>query len=184
MVLSMRAAILVWPALIALTWPSVVAAHEISDPWPELNVQGLDGASRKLPASGHAMLVCWEDEKSSKQKQEAHAVVGRYSDNPANRGVFELIVVADLERWDFWPARSHALASIKKTQTKESTPVWIDWKGALRKHAHLHKGESAFFVIDRDGRVRYFAQGILDEPQRRALDEAIASLGATPAPGR
>jgi predicted transcriptional regulator len=151
--------------------------------FPRVELKDLDGHTRTLSGGG-AMVVCWEDDKSSKQKQDAHAVVGRYSDNPSNRSVFELIVIADLERWDFWPARGHAVASIKKTQTKESTPVWIDWKGALRKAAGLRKAESAFFVVGADGRVRWQAQGKLDEMQRKALDAAIAELGATPAPGR
>jgi predicted transcriptional regulator len=151
--------------------------------FPAVAVQDLDGKPRTIASQG-AKIVCWEDEQSAKKKQDAHAVVGRYSDNRDNRSIFELVVIADLERWDFWPARGRALASIKKTQTKESTPVWVDWKGALRKAAGLKKGESAFFIVGPDGAIRYFAQGLLDKHQQQALDDAIASLGAKPAPGR
>jgi len=173
------------PVLIALTLlgPVAVWAELTAATFPAVELRDLEGRLRIWPPH-RAMVVCWEDDRSSKQKQAAHGVVGRYSDNGANRDVFDLIVVADLERWDFWPARGHAVASIKKTQTQESTPVWIDWKGTLRKAAHLHKGESAFFVVDANGRVRFAAQGALDVAQRRALDEAIAGLGAVPAPDR
>ena len=170
---------------LTLLLPLAATADPTGASFPAVQLKDLDGKPRTLPSPGdRALVVCWEDDKSSKQKQDAHAVVGRYSDNPANRSVFELVVIADLERWDFWPARGHAIASIKKTQTKESTPVWIDWKGALRKAVGLRRAESAFFVVGADGRVRWFAQGVLDEARRRALDEAIAALGATPAPGR
>jgi hypothetical protein len=172
-----RAAVLILALL-----PGAIAAAD--DAFPTFQLKDLDGKPRQLGGAGHAMVVCWEDEKSSKKKQDAHGVVGRYSDNPDNKPIFELVVVADLERWDFWPARGHAVASIKKTQTKESTPVWIDWKGALRKAMKLKKEESAFFVVGNDGKIKWSAQGTLDAAQRAQLDAAIAALGAKPAPGR
>lgn len=157
-------------------------------PFPTVRIEDLDGHPRTLPRDPSRpplpLVLIWEDDKSSKQKQPAHDVVGRYSDNRDNRPIFELVLVADLERWDFWPAKKHAIASIKKTQTKESTPVWVDWKGTVRKELGLSKNQSAFAVVDKDGVLRFLAQGQLDESQRHALDAAIAALGAKPAAGR
>jgi hypothetical protein len=158
-------------------------------PFPAARVEDLDGTRvRTLPSEPGrppaAMVLLWEDDRSSKQKQAAHAVVGRYSDNPENRAAFELVAVADLERWDFWPAKKHARASIKKTQKDSSTAVWLDWKGELRRALRLRKAETAFVVVGADGRIRFAAQGQLDEAQRRALDDAIAGLGGKPLPGR
>ena len=158
------------------------AAPRIGDPMPTVQVTDTEGRTRALPFEREALVICWEDDRSSKIKQPAHAVVGRYSDRVGHP--FELVLVADLERWNFWPARGRALESVKKKEAETHSIVWVDLKGALRKAFGLRKAESAFVVVDRDGRIRYLAQGLLDEAQRRELDAAIASLGAVPAPGR
>ena len=162
-------------------------AHElVGAALPPLVLEDLREQPRTMTfATGSLPVVLvWEDDASSKHKQAAHAVVGRYSDNAENRGVFELVAIADMGRWNWWPARKHALAAFRKSVANAGTGVWIDWPSGLRKAYGLAKGQSAFFVIGGDGHVRWFAQGQLDAAQTRALDGAIAALGATPAPGR
>ncbi len=162
-------------------------AHElVGAALPPLVLEDLHEQPRTItfPSGRLPIVLVWEDDASSKQKQPAHAVVGRYSDNVDNRSVFELIAVADMARWSWWPARKHALAAIRKSVANAGTGVWIDWVGGLRKAYGLKNGQSAFFVIGSDGHVRWFAQGQLDAAQARSLDGAIAALGARPAPGR
>ena len=130
------------------------------------------------------LVIVLEDDTSAKHKQAAHAVVGRYSDNKDNHAVFELLAIADMDHWNWWPARKHALAAMRKIISGEGSGVWIDWTGTLRKAMGLHKAESSFLVVGTDGRIRYFAQGELDRPAMKALDDAIAALGAKPVPGR
>jgi hypothetical protein len=158
------------------------AAPSLGTMLPPIDLEDIDRHVRTLltPNDAKPVVVIWEDADSSKHKQPAHAVVGRYSDNAANRGMFELVAIADLSHWDYWPARHYAREAFRKAAGEKGTHVWIDWKGALLTTASLRKAESAFFVLDGAHRIRYFAQGQLDAAQCQALDAAIAALGATP----
>jgi predicted transcriptional regulator len=161
---------------------AVMAAPVLGVVLPPIDLEDIDRHVRTLLGTSDTMpvVLIWEDADSAKHKQAAHAVVGRYSDNAANRSLFELVAIADLSHWDYWPARHYAREAFRKAAGEKGTHVWIDWKGALRSTAMLRKGESAFFVLDREHHVRYFAQGQLDDAQEKALDAAIAALGAKP----
>lgn len=166
-------------------WRDAAAAEA----FPRVLLVDTAGHERTLPdpATGRGplpLVVVHEDDTSAKAKQPAHGVVGRYADNPANRAVFELVAVADMDRFNYWPAKKYALASLQRLARDNSTTMWIDWLGALRKALSLRKHETSFFVIDATGTTVFFAQGKLDGGQLRALDAAIAALGARPVPGR
>lgn len=175
---------MVLPWLLSL---GVASGHElVGASLPRLALEDLDGKAHVVERGpGHKPLVLvWEDDESSRHKQAAHAVVGRYSDNPDNRAVFELVAVADMGRWNWWPAKKHARTAIKKTVADAGTGVYIDWLSTLRKAYGLKRAQSAFFVVDGEGLLRFFAQGQLDPLQTRALDDAIVALGAKPMAGR
>ena len=131
------------------------------------------GVTRTIP-DGRALVLVIEDEISAQQRQEAHALVGRRVDDPGLH--FDLVAVAEVGRFAFWPARKFVLAAVRKTEALESTTVWLDWSDALATGLALRRGETAFVVVDATGVIMFQAQGLLDEAQRAALDAAIAAL--------
>src|SRR5436190_317360 len=80
--------------------------------------------------------------------------------------------VADVESFDFWPARGLLRAHVRGLIAREKLPIYCDWKGALRKRWGLTRSVSTLVLFDVEGRVRFAAAGRLDDAQVAALTAA------------
>ncbi len=138
-----------------------------SERLPGFTVESPDGVERRFP-DGRACVLVVEDEASQMQRQRAHEIIGRHE--------VEVVAIADVGRYRRWPARSFALAAIRKTQAQEGVPVWLDWNDAVRSALSLPPGVTAFVVVSADGRVTFCAHGMLDPAEQQALERALRTL--------
>jgi hypothetical protein len=166
--------------LALLLAPAVAAAlPPAGAPAPTVAVEDTTGQHRALPDAHLPIVVLYEDQAAEKQNVKARELLGGFTDKPQNRAKFEFLAVADLEKWNWWPARKYALADLQKIAKRENTTLWCDWKGAVRRGWGLTRSKSAILVIDTDGKVRFSGEGTLSEAQLKDLAARLIELGAT-----
>jgi hypothetical protein len=94
----------------------------------------------------------------------------------------KVVAVANLEGYDWFPARDFALAGVRDAELKAGVPVLVDWRGALRAPPwSLPAKTSSVLLLDSVGRVTFERSGRLTDADRAALFEALRELiEATP----
>jgi hypothetical protein len=164
-------------AVLVLTAAVARAAPPRGAPLPRIEVEDVGaGRMRPLP-DARPVLVMYEDQAAQKQNERARAVLGRINDRAANRARFEFVAVADVEKWDWWPAKGYVLDDLKEIARRENTPLFADWKGALRRAWGFDKHQSVLVLAGADGKVRFAAQGTLSAAQLAALVGELKALG-------
>ena len=146
---------------------------------PEVSVEGIDGRTRMLPDRRIAILVVCESRTARAQNHHVEALLDRVTAGAANRARVELVPVADVESYDFWPARRYVRADIRARIRRDGTEIYVDWKGRVRRAWGLSRDKSAFVLLGVDGRVRFAAEGPLGKPQVDDLVSRLAELGVT-----
>jgi hypothetical protein len=148
------------------------------DTLPTVTVEGTDGKPRALPDKKIATVVIYEDQNAGKQNMRAGTLIDKTTSRTENNGKLEAVAVADLGKWNWWPAKKFALAEVKKISAKERYMIWMDWTANVRKTWRLTKGKSGILVLGTDGRVRFAGEGPLSDEQIHALAQAMTELGA------
>jgi len=132
---------------------------------------------RVFPDQKQALLVVYEDQDGGKQNKAIKAVLGKLNSVPENRAKVDVVAVADLEKWSWWPARKYALADVQKAAAEKHTTIYLDWKGELRRAWSLSKNKSNLVLVGADGVVRFASEGELTDAQRKTLLDLLAQLG-------
>ena len=135
------------------------------------------GAQHALPEAGQPLLVVYEDQDGGKQNKAMKALIAAYHDPLPNRAKLTVWPIADLSKWNWWPAKGHALADVKKAAAKDNTRILIDWTGACHKAWGLQRGKNSVVLIGADGKVRYASEGETTPAQRAALEAELKALG-------
>ena len=143
-------------------------------------VSALDGTSMRLPDAKLPVLLFYEDKDAGKQNGRAREVVGVYTDRPDNRARFRFLAVADVEQWDWWPAKKYVLAEVRRVSKDDDTTVLLDWKGEVRKRWGLTRGKSGVLLVAADGKVLFAGEGTLTEAQLKEVTARLVELGALP----
>jgi predicted transcriptional regulator len=144
---------------------------------PPVTVADSTGRPRRFPDATKPMLVIYEDQDGGKDNRRAKEILGRVNASAENRAKVEAVAVADLEKWDWWPARKYALDDIRKTEAQKATTILLDWKGEIRKAWGLPKGKNSLILVAPDGKVLWSSQGTLSEAQIEELLALLRSLG-------
>jgi hypothetical protein len=109
---------------------------------PAIIVEDTAGRAYPLPNPRLPVLVIYEDQGAGKQNARAREAVGQLNDRPENQARFGVMPIADLEKWNWWPARKYALDDLRIISQRNNTPLFCDWKGALRRSWGLTRGKS------------------------------------------
>jgi hypothetical protein len=163
---------------VVAAWPAAaeaLPARGADLPAVEVDDVG-QGRMRPLP-DRRPLLVLYEDKEAQKQNPRARATMSRINARAANRARYEFVAVADVEAWNWWPARGHVLADLKAIAKRENTPLFADWKATLRKRWGLRAHQSVIVLSGADGKVLFAAEGKLSEAQLQALMAELAALG-------
>ncbi len=132
---------------------------------------------RSFPDEKQALLVIYEDQDGGKQNKPIKEILGKLNSDPKNRAKVDVVAVADLEKWSWWPARKYALADVQKAATEKKTTIYLDWKGELRRTWGLSKGKSNLVLVGTDGIVRFASEGPITDEQQKALLAELARMG-------
>ena len=146
---------------------------------PDVSVDGSDGSRRQLPDRRTATVVIYEDSDAGQQNLRAAALIDATTGSSVNQGKLDAVVIADLEKWNFWPARKFAVAEVRRIAEKEGTTLYIDLKAEVRRAWGLTKHKSGILVVGSDGRVRFAGEGPLSDAQLDDLRQTLTALGVT-----
>lgn len=140
-------------------------------------VSDTSGTVHTLPERNHPLLLIYEDQEGGKQNEKAKQVLGAFNRKDENRKHLTVQPVADLEKWNWWPARKYALADIQKIAAKKQSTIYIDWTGAMRRAWGLEKGKSNMVLFDGSGKVLFASVGPIDDVRLEALVKLLHDLG-------
>ncbi|MBL9008867.1 MAG: hypothetical protein JNJ46_31695 [Myxococcales bacterium] len=166
------------PVLLAAASLPARATPQVGETLPDVTVEGSDGSRRLLPDRRIATIVIYEDSDAGTQNQRAAALIDAATDLAENKAKLEAVAVADLEKWNFWPARKFAVAEVKKVAAKEHATIYIDLKADVRRTWKLAKHKSGILIVGSDSRVRFAAEGPLSDAQLDELKRSLVALGA------
>jgi hypothetical protein len=165
--------------VIGLPLLALIAVGQLADGFRLVDDQG---AEHRLPDDKAPLLVVYEDKDGGKQNAQMKALIAAYHDPLPNRGKLPVWPIADLSRWNWWPARGKALASVQKSAADGHTRILIDWTGVLHKAWGLQKAKNSVVLIGPDHRVRFASEGETTQAQRDALETELKALGLSRAP--
>lgn len=117
--------------------------------------------------AGKVVVLVHEDKDANQQNRALKAALGKLLD--AHRGRLVVVALADVSRYDYWPARGFVVKALNKLPHDQDSLVLADWKGALRQHLGLRRAESSVLVLERDGRTALLRRGDLPEPEAQAV---------------
>lgn len=140
-----------------------------------------DLADRPLRLSeyaGRVVVVVHEDKEANQQNKPLKDALGKVL--AAHRGKLIVVALADVSRYDYWPARGFVLKALRKLPQEEGAVVLADWKGALRQRLGLRRGESSVLVLGRDGGTAMLRRGDLSKADADALLAQVGSAAAAP----
>ena len=170
-----RSAILVLAALFSwsttlLALPALGAkrsdAH-LSDAW-----------GRRLDLSSIAqvpVLLMYEDRDSAAQNESFKARLAVLAKDGRYQSRVALIAVADVEAWNFWPARPLVEDAIKRLSHRFGTDIYCDWDGGFRRAIGVQRGASNVFIYAGDGSLVFAHVGPLSDAE---CDDALLRLEA------
>lgn len=151
---------------------------------PAAQVADADGRMLDLRAiNGKPILVLYEDKDSSKLNEPLKADLARLAKGDRYRNAVALVPVADLQSFDFWPARGFVKSAIRSESKKVGATIYCDWNGAFQRAAGFRRGTSSVMLVGRDARVRFTSEGALSKAQRALVISLLrAELDATAGP--
>jgi predicted transcriptional regulator len=149
----------------------------VGAPLPRVEVDDVAAGKKRPLPDVRAVLVMYEDKDAQKQNEAARKVLGKITDRAENRARFEFVAVADVDAWNWWPAKRYVLADLKQIAQRENTRLFADWTGTLRKAWGLRKHKSVVILATSDGKVRFAGEGTLTAAQIAALVAELKSLG-------
>ena len=142
-----------------------------------LAIQDVDGRIRILPDPRVAVLLIYEDRKAGGQNRHIDPLLIAVR-RPENASKVELLPIAVVESYDFWPAHSFVVKHIRGLIAREKLPIYCDWNGTVRRTLGMARSRSLIALIDSSGKVRFAASGPLSPAQEAALAERLTELGA------
>src|SRR6185369_5966490 len=101
-------------------------------PLPPVEVDDVAAAHMRPLPDRRPVLVLYEDKEAAKQNVRARAVLSRINARDANRERYEFVAVADVVKWNWWPAKGHVLSDLRNIARRENTTLFADWKATLR----------------------------------------------------
>lgn len=136
----------------------------------EFRVENPDGVTlTRAQAAGRPLLVVYEDKDSGETNRVFKDELSKLAKGGAWVKRVTLAAVADVQGYDFWPARGFVKSSIRDEEKKAGTPIYCDWSGAFRQAFQLRGGTSTILLYGRDGKLLLASEGALSESQRTEL---------------
>jgi hypothetical protein len=118
---------------------------------------------------GRPVLVLYEDKSSAAQNAAFKEELGKLAADGRYRAAVDLVPVADVSGYDFWPVRGFVASAIRDESRRWGTTIFCDWSGGFRSAFDLRRGVSNVLLIGRDGSILFAKEGALDVAERGRL---------------
>ncbi len=150
--------------------PLAEAAPPIGSVRPAARVH--DGWDRPFDlhgVQGKPTLVLYEDKDSAKVNVALKDDLARLARGDRYKSAVALVPVANVEKFDFWPARGFVKDAIRDESKKIGATIYCDWDGSFGRATQLAKNTSSVMLIGRNGRVLFVWEGQVPKEEREKL---------------
>lgn len=131
---------------------------------------------------GKPTLLFYEDRTSRELNRKVKDELWKRGREAGMVEAANVIGIANLEAYDFWPARGFARSAVRDVEKKVGVKVLIDWKGTLTTTPwNLPQKSSTIVLLDKEGAVRYSYSGAMSDKDMTELFEKLAALLDLPA---
>lgn len=126
---------------------------------------------------GLPTVLFYEDRHSTALNQQTKDELFERGQREGLLQAVKVIAVADLEGYNWFPARDFALSAVRDAEVKAGVPVLVDWSGMLRSPPWSLAGKtSTVLLLDAKGRVVFARSGQLTETDRAELFQTLREL--------
>jgi hypothetical protein len=145
---------------------------------PDARLRRSDGEPVRLSRfRGRPVILFYEDRHSLQLNQ---ALKEQLFDRGRSAGLLRavsLLAVANLEAYDFFPARGIALSYVRDAERKVGVPILVDLDGALSQEPWwLPSRSSSVVLLDRTGAEVFRASGALTPGETQRFFAALGGL--------
>lgn len=165
----------------ALTVSLVASSPSAEEPRPEpmdAALRSSDGKETRLSRwRGKPVILFYEDKNSTVLNQRLKDEL--FARGKA-RGLLEaafVVAVANLEAYDFFPARGFALSAVRGEEKKFGVPILVDLDGTLGSPPWgLPKKTSNVLLLDAEGKLIFRHSGRMKEEEMEAFFGTLGRL--------
>lgn len=160
---------------------AVMAAAVLGQVEPEVVLDARVVTSRGQAVSlearwGKPTVLFYEDRHSTALNQALKDELFARGKREGLLDAVTVLAVANLQGFDWFPARDFALKAVRDAEAKAGISVYADWQGALTKAPwRLSATTSNVVVLDAKGRLVLQAQGALDAQARERVLAALST---------
>ncbi len=123
---------------------------------------------------GKVVVLLHEDREASNQNRPFKERLGELAASRAGR--LAVVALADVSRYDFWPARRYVKAALARLRDQDKALVLCDWKGVFRRRFHLQAGQSTLFLLRPDGQLELMRRGELSGAEAASVLDRIERM--------
>lgn len=123
--------------------------------------------------AGRPVLIIYEDKDTSSQNRNFKQRLNRMARSGAMPAKFAVLPVADVHKFDFWPARQMARDQLKLRSRELGHVLFADWSGEAFKRIGVPGGSSVLVLVDAEGKVVFAAAGALENDRQVRLMQLI-----------
>ncbi len=127
---------------------------------------------------GKPVLVVYEDKDAGEQNAVFKARIGVLAKSGDLAKKLGLFAVADVQSWDFWPAKGFVKDELRAQGKRFGISIWADWNGDGRKKLGAASSKSNLVVLDALGKVLWATSGKLSPKHEGSLVALLQELAA------
>ena len=174
--MTARIAGMLTASLLATTSPSLAAEHQVGP--MDATLRGSNGKEMALSRwRGKPVILFYEDRHSTTLNSPLkEALFSRGKELGLLDAAF-VVAVANLESFDFFPARGIALSYVRDEEKKWGIPILVDLKGTLGAAPwNLPTKTSSVLLLDGTGALVYRYSGRMKEEDQETFFQTLGTL--------
>lgn len=130
---------------------------------------------------GRPTIVFYEDHKSMEDNRLLKQQLERLLAQNARLRHTQVLAVANLQEYNWFPARQFALAGVRSAEAKNRISLYIDLEGTLtRAPVRLPRAGASVLVVDEQGTIVFRHLGPVGDKQRGHLFALLEQLAKKP----
>jgi hypothetical protein len=161
-------------AAAALFATPVQAVPREQDVAPNVKLEDADGNPLEIKAlRGKPVVIIYDDRTSAPTSEAFRKEFIRMLKSTPLGSEVQLLLVANVSAYDFWPARGTVEDAVRKETKKQGTKVYCDWSGGLRSAFKLKNEVTNVVMVGKDGRVAFALEGVPAGKEQQRLVEML-----------
>lgn len=126
---------------------------------------------------GKPVILFYEDRHSTTVNQAFKQALFTQGQSQGLLDAVWVVPVANLESFNFFPAREIALSYVRDEEKKWNVPILVDLEGVLaRAPWNLPKKSSSVVLLDAEGRQLYSHSGVMEKEDMEAFFRTLTPL--------